>query len=304
MNLVALPRRYAQTRLSNGRMKNMEHRIWALAHGRQIAIGQTAVVMGIVNVTPDSFSDGGKVGTTEAAVRLALELVSAGASIVDVGGESTRPGADPVTALEEQHRVIPVVAELARHPGVIISVDTYRAETAQIAVDAGAHIINDIWGLQREEGIARLAARSGCGLVAMHNGRDRNKLPDPIDDQFSFFRRSIDIARATGVADEALVLDPGFGFAKDPDENVEIICRFGELLRLGYPMLVGTSRKRFLGHVTGRPVDQRDTVTAASSAILRLRGASIFRVHDVAASVDALKLADAILRCQGGPQKS
>lgn len=304
MNLVALARRYAQTRLFNGRMKNMEHRNWSLAHGRQIAIGQTAVVMGIVNVTPDSFSDGGKVGTTEAAVRLALELVSAGASIVDIGGESTRPGADPVAALEEQRRVIPVVAELARHPDVIISVDTYREETARIAVDSGAHIINDIWGLHREEGIARLAARSGCGLVAMHNGRDRNKLPDPIDDQLSFFRRSIDIARAAGVADETLVLDPGFGFAKDPDENVEIIGRFGELLRLGYPMLVGTSRKRFLGQVTGRPVDQRDTVTAASSAILRLRGASIFRVHDVAASVDALKLADAILRCQGGPWKS
>lgn len=289
---------------SNGCTKNMGRRTWSLAHGRQIAIGQTAVVMGIVNVTPDSFSDGGRVETTEAAVRLALDLASAGADIVDVGGESTRPGAESVTALEEQRRVIPVVAELARHPHIIISVDTYRAETARIAVEAGAHIVNDIWGLQREEGIARLAARSGCGLVAMHNGRDRDKTPDAIDDQLTFFRRSIEIAHTSGVPDEAVVLDPGFGFAKDPDENIEIIARFGELLRLGYPMLVGTSRKRFLGHVTGRPVDQRDTVTAASSAILRLRGASIFRVHDVAASVDALKLADAILRSQGGSPTS
>jgi len=260
--------------------------------------------MGIVNVTPDSFSDGGNAATTEAAVRHALDLVSAGAEIVDVGGESTRPGAESVSALEEQRRVIPVVEELARHPEIVISVDTYRAETARMAVDAGAHIINDIWGLQREDGIARLAARSGCGLVSMHNGRERDKLPDPIDDQLTFFRRSLEIARAAGVQDDAVVLDPGFGFAKDHDENIEIIARFGELLRLGYPMLVGTSRKRFLGHVTGRPVDQRDTATAVSSAILRLRGASIFRVHDVAASVDALKLADAILRSEGGSQTS
>lgn len=282
----------------------MAYRIWSLAHGRQIALGPTAVVMGIVNVTPDSFSDGGKAAATNAAVQHALQLRSAGAEIVDIGGESTRPGAEPVTALEEQRRVIPVVSELARNPELIISVDTYRAETARMAIEAGAHIVNDIWGLQGEEDIARLAAERGCGLVAMHNGRGRHKLPDPIDDQFSFFRHSIDIARAAGVADGALVLDPGFGFAKDPDENIEIIGRFGDLLRLGYPMLVGTSRKRFLGHVTGRPVGQRDTATAASSAILRLRGASIFRVHDVAASVDALKLADAILKCEGGLQRS
>lgn len=282
----------------------MERRIWSLAHGRQIAFGHTAVVMGIVNVTPDSFSDGGNAATTEAAVKHALDLVSAGAEIVDVGGESTRPGAEPVSALEEQRRVIPVVEELARHSEIVISVDTYRADTARMAVDAGAHIINDIWGLQREDAIARLAADSGCGLVAMHNGRDRAKLPDPIDDQLAFFQRSIEIAHTAGVPDEAVVLDPGFGFAKDPDENIEIIARFGELLRLDYPMLVGTSRKRFLGHVTGRPVDQRDTVTAVSSAILRLRGASIFRVHDVASSVDALKLADAILRSQGGSPAS
>lgn len=285
---------------SNGRTKTMERRIWSLAHGRKIAFGRTAVVMGIVNVTPDSFSDGGNAATTEAAVKHALDLVSAGAEIVDVGGESTRPGAEPVSALEEQRRVIPVVEELARHPEIVTSVDTYRADTARRAVDAGAHIINDIWGLQREDAIARLAADSGCGLVAMHNGRDRARLPDPIDDQVTYFRRSIEIAHAAGVPDDAVALDPGFGFAKDPDENIAIIARFGELLRLGYPMLVGTSRKRFLGHVTGRPVDQRDTATAVSSAILRLRGASIFRVHDVAASVDALKLADAILQSQGG----
>ena len=278
----------------------MKKAIWSLAHDRQIAIGPKSVVMGIVNATPDSFSDGGRTEAVADAVRLALELRAAGADIIDIGAESTRPDAEPVSALEEQRRVIPVVEALAHHRDVVVSIDTYRAETARLAVAAGAHIVNDIWGLQRDAGIARLSADTGCGLVAMHNGRDRDKLPDPIDDQLAYFRQTLAIARANGVADEALVLDPGFGFAKDPAENLEIIARFGELLHLGHPILVGTSRKRFLGHVTGRPVDQRDAATAVSCAILRLRGASIFRVHHVTACIDALRLADAILEMQSG----
>ncbi|SMH48454.1 dihydropteroate synthase [Mesorhizobium australicum] len=278
----------------------MKKATWSLAHDRQIAIGPKSVVMGIVNATPDSFSDGGRTERVEDAVKLALDLRAAGADIIDIGGESTRPDAEPVSALEEQRRVIPVVEALAHHRDVVVSIDTYRAETARLAVTAGAHIVNDIWGLQHDAGIARLSAETGCGLVAMHNGRDRDKLPDPIDDQLAYFRQTLEIARANGVPDETLVLDPGFGFAKDPAENLEIIARFGELLHLGYPMLVGTSRKRFLGHVTGRPVDQRDTATAVSCAILRLRGASIFRVHNVAACIDALRLADAILEMQSG----
>jgi len=278
----------------------MKKATWSLAHDRQIAIGPKSVVMGIVNATPDSFSDGGRTERVEDAVRLALDLRAAGADIIDIGGESTRPDAEPVSALEEQRRVIPVVEALAHHPDVVVSIDTYRAETARLAVTAGAHIVNDIWGLQHEPGIARLSAETGCGLVAMHNGRDRDKLPDPIDDQLAYFRQTLEIARANGVPNETLVLDPGFGFAKDPAENLEIIARFGELLHLGHPILVGTSRKRFLGHVTGRPVDQRDTATAVSCAILRLRGASIFRVHNVTACIDALRLADAILEMQSG----
>ena len=278
----------------------MKKSTWSVAHDRQISVGPKSVVMGIVNVTPDSFSDGGRAEKVEDAVRLAVELRAAGADIIDIGGESTRPGAEPVSALEEQRRVIPVVEALAHRRDIILSIDTYRAETARLAVAVGAHIVNDIWGLQRDDGIARLSAKTGCGVVAMHNGRARDRLPDPIDEQLAFFRNTLDIASKNGVADEALVLDPGFGFAKDPAENLEIIGRFGELLHLGPPMLVGTSRKRFLGHVTGRPVDQRDTATAASCAILRLRGASIFRVHHVAACIDALRLADAILEMQSG----
>lgn len=273
----------------------MENRIWPLAHGRAIELGPRGVVMGILNVTPDSFSDGNAAMTVDAAVARARAMAGEGASIIDVGGESTRPDAEPISALEEQERIMPVIAELARDRDLIISVDTYREETARMAIEAGAHVVNDIWGLQREPGIARIAAMTGCGLVVMHNGRDRYRLPDPMEDQTTFFRRSLSIADEQRVARRSIVLDPGFGFAKDPADNLDLMARFDELLALGFPLLVGTSRKRFLGHVTGRPVEGRDAATAASSAILRLRGAAIFRVHDVPGTLDALKLADAVL---------
>lgn len=273
----------------------MENRTWSLAHGRSIELGLQAIVMGILNVTPDSFSDGNSALTVDAAVAQALAMAGEGASIVDIGGELTRPDAEPVTALEEQRRIMPVITELARNSDLLLSVDTSREDTARMAIEAGAHIVNDIWALQREPAIGRIAALTGCGLVLMHNGRDRYRLPDPIEDQTTFFRRSLSLARQERVADGAIVLDPGFGFAKDPADNLDLMARFEELLELGYPLMVGTSRKRFLGHVTGRAVKERDTATAASSAILRLRGAAIFRVHDVASTVDAVKLADAVM---------
>jgi dihydropteroate synthase len=273
----------------------MENRNWSLAHGRSIELGAQAIVMGILNVTPDSFSDGNSAMTVDAAIAQALAMAGEGASIIDIGGESTRPDAEPVSPLEEQRRIMPVIAELARNRDLLISVDTYREETARMAIEVGAHIVNDIWGLQREPAIARIAALTGCGLVLMHNGRDRYRLPDLIEDQTTFFGRSLSIARETDLGDDQIVLDPGFGFAKDPAENLELIARFVELQSMGFPLLVGTSRKRFLGNVTGRPIAERDTATAASSAILRLRGAAIFRVHNVSSTVDALKLADAVL---------
>ena len=173
------------------------------------------VVMGVLNVTPDSFSDGGRFDTLEQALAQARRMVGEGAAIVDVGGESTRPGAAPVTADEEQARVLPVIEALAGRTRLLISVDTYRAETARLAVAAGAHIVNDVWGLQREPISPRVAAETGAGLVIMHTGRGRQKLPDVIDDQFVFLKRSLEIAAAAGVADDQIVLDPGFGFAKD-----------------------------------------------------------------------------------------
>ncbi len=270
-----------------------------LAHGRHLDLGPKARVMGVLNVTLDSFSDGGRFVSVEAALGQARRMAGEGAAIVDVGGESTRPGAEAVTALEEQRRVLPVIEALAAENACLISVDTYREETARLAVRAGAHVVNDVWGLQREPGIARVAAETGAGLVIMHTGRDREKLADVIADQFAFLGRSLEIARAAGVSRESIVLDPGFGFAKDADENLDLMARFGELQRFALPLLAGTSRKRFIGHVTGRDAEHRDAGTAATSVILRLKGADLFRVHDVATNMDALAFADAMMAREG-----
>ncbi|AMX92779.1 MULTISPECIES: dihydropteroate synthase [Mesorhizobium] len=277
----------------------MTARRWQLAHGRHLDLGGKAVVVGILNVTPDSFSDGGQFDAPEKALAQARRMIGEGALVVDVGGESTRPGAAAVSASQEQARILPVIEALAGVNEVLISVDTYRADTARLAVAAGAHIVNDVWGLQREPDIARVAADTGAGLVIMHTGRDRQKLPDAIADQLAFLRRSLEIARQNGIADDHIVLDPGFGFAKETaEENLDLMARFSELHALGLPLMAGTSRKRFIGTVTGRDAADRGVGTAATSVILRLQGADLFRVHDVAFNVDALALADAMLARQ------
>ncbi len=276
-------------------LAKLQSSFWRVAHDREIELGKRAVIMAIVNATPDSFSDGGKYETVDAAVAHALQAVADGAEIIDIGGESTRPGADVVTSEEEQARVLPVIEALRAESGVLISIDTYRADTARAAIAAGAHIVNDVFGLQREPEIADIAAETGAGLCLMHTGRDREKLPDLIEDQFLFLERSLRIAADAGVATDRIVLDPGFGFAKDTRENLELMARFGALHRLGLPLLAGTSRKRFVGAVTGREAADRDAGTAATSVFLRLEGAAIFRVHDVAINRDALAVADAML---------
>ncbi|ESX00385.1 dihydropteroate synthase [Mesorhizobium sp. LSJC268A00] len=274
----------------------MTTRRWQLAHKCHLDLGEKAIVVGILNVTPDSFSDGGLFITPDQAVAQAHRMVEEGAAVVDIGGESTRPGASPVTPEEEQTRILPVIAALAGSGEALISVDTYREETARLAVAAGAHIVNDVWGLQREPGIARVAAETGAGLVIMHTGRERQKLPDVIADQFLFLKASLEVARRSGVADDHIVLDAGFGFAKETaEENLDLMARFSELKELGFPLMAGTSRKRFIGTVTGREAGARAAGTAATSVILRLKGADLFRVHDVAINVDALAVADAML---------
>ncbi|MGX9143756.1 dihydropteroate synthase [Mesorhizobium sp. 128a] len=274
----------------------MTTRRWQLAHGRHLDLGEKAIVVGILNVTPDSFSDGGRFIAPDQAVARARRMVEEGAAVIDIGGESTRPGASPVTPEDEQARILPVIAALAGSGDALISVDTYREQTARLAVAAGAHIVNDVWGLQREPGIARVAAETGAGLVIMHTGRERQKLPDVIDDQFLFLKKSLEIAKRSGVKDDHIVLDAGFGFAKETaEENLDLMARFSELKALGFPLMAGTSRKRFIGTVTGREAAARGAGTAATSVILRLRGADLFRVHDVAINVDALAVADAML---------
>lgn len=273
----------------------MNSRRWHVGHDRFLDLAPAAVLMGILNVTPDSFSDGGRFAAVDAALDQARRMAEEGAAIIDVGGESTRPGATAVSAEEEQRRVMPVIEALAR-TGILISIDTYRADTARLALTAGAHIVNDVWGLQRDPQIAHIAARARAGLVIMHTGRERQKLSDPIADQFFFLKRSLAIAAEAGVETSRIVLDPGFGFAKEtPAENLALIARFDELTAFGVPLMAGLSRKRFLGTVTGHDPEGRDVVTAAANALLRLKGASLFRVHDVAKNRDALLLADAVL---------
>lgn len=269
---------------------------WKLAHGRVLTLGPSGLLMAIINVTPDSFSDGGRNLQTDDAIDNALRAIEEGAAIIDIGGESTRPGAAEVSADEEQARVLPVIEALAARTDAILSIDTYRASTAERALAAGAHIVNDVHGLQREPAIAGVVAAAGAGICIMHTGRGRHKLPDVIGDQRAFFDRSLAIAGAAGIDGSAIVLDPGYGFNKEtPAENLELIARFGELHALGYPLLAGTSRKRFLGALTGREAGDRDVATAATTAILRRMGAAIFRVHNVAINRDALAVADAIL---------
>ena len=270
-------------------------RQWHIGHGRQLEIGPKALIMGILNVTPDSFSDGGRFDGTETAVAQAIAMVEAGADIIDVGGESTKPGAEAVDAATEQARIMPVINNLAQRGDVVISVDTYRAHTARMAVEAGAHIVNDVWGLQKEPEIADVVAATRSGVVIMHTGRERQRNRDVIADQIAFLSQSLEFANAARIAHSSIVLDPGFGFAKDNDENLELLARFDALHSLGYPLLTGTSRKRFIGHVTGRDAQNRDIGTAATSVVARMKGSAIFRVHDVTANKDALAIADAVI---------
>lgn len=285
-------------------MNNPTSAYWQAAHGRRLELGDRGRLMAIINVTPDSFSDGGAHFSVDKAVAHALACISDGADILDIGGESTRPGAMPVSPAQEQDRVLPVIERLRHETDALISIDTYRAETARLAVAAGAHIINDVYGLQKEPEIAEIAASTGAGLCIMHTGRGRERLADVVADQFDYLHRSLAIAAAAKVLPQTITLDPGFGFAKETvEENMALMARAEELLALGYPLLVGTSRKRFLGTLTGRDAGDRDAATAATTVLLRLKGASVFRVHNVAINRDALAIADAMLAAQRASTK-
>ena len=277
--------------------------------------GSRTYLMGIVNVTPDSFSgDGLMASTTEwvdAAVREGQRHARAGADIVDVGGESTRPGAEPLSLKEELGRVIPVIAELSKKIAVPISIDTYKSEVARQAIEAGARIINDVWGLKRDPKIASVAAEYGTPLILMHNRSEERRVErkaglgarytdmqygDLLADIRRELQEAADKATGAGVARERLILDPGIGFGKTVQQNLELLDRLRELRAIGFPILVGPSRKSFVGYTLDLPPEERLEGTAAAVALAIDRGADIVRVHDVKAMHRVARFTDAVVR--------
>ena len=256
--------------------------------------------MGILNVTPDSFFDGGRHDLLGAALAQAERMIAEGARIIDVGGQSTRPGFVEVTAAEEIARVVPVIEALARRTEVVVSIDTYKLAVARAALAAGAQVLNDIHGLQGAPELARLAAESGAAVVAMHHDEhfrqpETGAPVDTIARMCAWLARSLAVAEEAGIAVDRLVLDPGIGFFKTHEQNLEIMGRLGELRALGCPLLLGASRKSFIGRVLdGQPVEERLEGTVATTTLAVWQGVEIVRVHDVAANIRAARMARAI----------
>jgi dihydropteroate synthase len=289
-----------------------------------LAWGERTYVMGILNITPDSFSGDGLLPSAgsakpagldqgvQAVVEVARGFLAAGADILDVGGESTRPGSQPVEAEEEKHRVLPVIQALAgAFPDVLISIDTCKSEVARAALQAGAHLINDVWALRADPELAAVAARARVPVILMHNRsksanievRDRlgrayagADYEDLIEDVKRELMDSVGIARSAGIQDDRILLDPGIGFGKTVAQNMELINRLGEIRSLGFPVLLGASRKSFIGYTLNLPPDQRVEGTAAAVAVGITRGADIVRVHDVQAMLRVVRMTDAIVR--------
>jgi dihydropteroate synthase len=278
---------------------------------RLLRTDERALVMGIVNVTPDSFSDGGRFASREVAVAHALRLIEQGADLLDVGGESSRPGAQPVPLEEELARVLPVVRELAARTAMPISVDTTKAEVARQALEAGAHVINDITALQGDAAMAEVVRASGAGVVLMHmQGTPQTMQVNPtyqdvVAEVTAFLQTRLQAAADAGIAGEQVVLDPGFGFGKKTRHNLELMARLAEFQRLGRPVCLGVSRKGVFGKVLGRPLEQRlaGSLAAVCHALAR-DAAQIVRVHDVAETRDAVVLFDALRRIENGESVS
>jgi dihydropteroate synthase len=266
-----------------------------VANGETLTWGIRTYVMGIINVTPDSFSGDGLGGDVSAVVEQALRFQEEGADILDIGAESTRPGHEKVSLEEELARLIPALEAVAKRVELPISVDTYKSGVAQRAVDAGAVIINDIWGLKAEPELARVAAETGAGLVLMHNQKGtiyQDLLPDVV----SSLQTSVRTAFDAGVPQENIIVDPGIGFGKTPDQNLEVLAGFDALKAIGCPILVGTSRKSTLGLLLDLTADQRVEATAATVSLAIAGGADLVRVHDVKEMVRVCRVTDAVVR--------
>ncbi|MFI8710016.1 dihydropteroate synthase [Bacillus sp. NPDC077411] len=258
-------------------------------------LNEKTFIMGILNVTPDSFSDGGNYNEVEAAVRHAKEMVMNGAHIIDIGGESTRPGFAKVSEEEELQRVLPMVRAVSQAVDVPISIDTYKAEVAKQAIEAGACIINDVWGAKAEPEIAKVAAHYNVPIILMHN-RDNTNYRNLMADMVADLYESITIAKRAGVRDENIILDPGIGFAKTFEQNLEVMRNLEQLKVLGYPLLLGTSRKSFIGHALDLPVEERLEGTGATVCLGIQKGCEIVRVHDVKEMSRMAKMMDVMLR--------
>ena len=284
--------------------------------------GTRTYVMGILNVTPDSFSGDGlmaKGAAVETAMELAKRFVNAGAAILDVGGESTRPGSEPIDPETERQRVIPVIKALASEfPETLISIDTYKAVIAEEALQAGAKLVNDVWALRADPKLGEVVAGAGCPLILMHNRsspasvevRARlgnayigSEYTDLIGDVKRELMASVNLAREAGISDEQLILDPGIGFGKKVEHNLELINRLNEIRDLGFPVVLGPSRKSFIGYTLDLPADQRLEGTAAAIAVGIVRGADLVRVHDVETMTRVAKMTDALVRAGKGGQR-
>ncbi len=281
--------------------------------------GSRTYVMGILNITPDSFSGDGTLANadpTQVAMETAREFVEAGALILDVGGESTRPGSQPGDAEEERRRVLPIIQALVREfPGCLVSIDTYKAVIAEEALEAGAHIVNDVWALRADPRLRQVVAHAKCPVILMHNRSNPASVEvraqlgnayigpeyaDLLEDVKRELMESVTLAREAGIPDDHIILDPGIGFGKKVEQNLELINRLGEIRALGFPVLLGPSRKSFIGYTLDLPAHERLEGTAAAVAVGIVRGADIVRVHDVTPMMRTVKMTDALVRPKNG----
>ena len=254
-------------------------------------------IMGILNVTPDSFSDGGRYNDLDHALQQAERMVEEGAAILDVGGESTRPNHIKISSEEEIERVCPVIEALKQRFDVPVSLDTYKSDVAVAGIEAGADLLNDIWGLKWDGTMAKVIADAGIACCLMHNRRE-NVYNDLVEDVLNDLRECVDLALAAGIARDKIMLDPGIGFAKDLDQNLSVMKHIGRIKELGYPILLGTSRKSMIGLTLDLPVSEREEGTLATSIIGLMEGCSVFRVHDVKTNMRGLRMAQAILKAK------
>lgn len=261
---------------------------------REIKIGEKCLVMGILNVTPDSFSDGGKFNAVEKAVEHAKEMIEQGADIIDIGGESTRPGSQKVLEDEEIQRVVPVIEALSKVIDVPISIDTYKGRVAELAIEAGATMINDVWGFKKDPYMAEVAAKYDVPCCLMHN-RDNTEYENLMEEVKCELSECIEIALNAGVKKENIILDPGIGFGKTVEQNLQVMKSLEEICEMGYPVLLGTSRKSMIGKTLDLPVDQRVEGTIATTVMGVMAGCDFVRVHDIKENLRALRMTEAIL---------